>query len=75
MLREYQKIGVQWLLFLRKLGMGGILADDMGLGKTLQIISYLSAIKEKTGLKLIIVPKTLMYNWRMNLKSLLQNLM
>jgi SNF2 family DNA or RNA helicase len=69
MLREYQKIGVQWLLFLRKLGMGGILADDMGLGKTLQIISYLSAIKEKTGLKLIIVPKTLMYNWRNEFKK------
>ncbi|MDU1910883.1 DEAD/DEAH box helicase [Fusobacterium sp.] len=69
MLREYQKIGVQWLLFLRKLGMGGILADDMGLGKTIQIISYLSAIKEKKGLKLIIVPKTLMYNWRNEFKK------
>lgn len=69
MLREYQKIGVQWLLCLRELGMGGILADDMGLGKTLQIISYLSAIKEKKGLKLIIVPKTLMYNWRNEFKK------
>lgn len=74
MLREYQKIGVQWLLFLRKLGMGGILADDMGLGKTLQIISYLSAIKEKKGLKLIIVPKTLMYNWRNEFKKFAPNL-
>lgn len=74
MLREYQKIGVQWLLFLRELGMGGILADDMGLGKTLQIITYLSAIKEKKGLKLIIVPKTLMYNWRNEFKKFAPNL-
>ena len=37
-LREYQMIGVKWLLSLRKNGFGGCLADDMGLGKTLQII-------------------------------------
>ena len=41
-LREYQIIGVKWLLSLRKNGFGGCLADDMGLGKTVQIIAYLS---------------------------------
>lgn len=68
-LREYQKLGLQWLLFLRELGMGGILADDMGLGKTLQIISYFSAIEEQKGLKLVIAPKALMYNWRNEFKK------
>ncbi|HRK31990.1 MAG TPA: SNF2 helicase associated domain-containing protein, partial [Tepidisphaeraceae bacterium] len=33
-LRHYQKDGLGWIGFLRKLGFGGCLADDMGLGKT-----------------------------------------
>jgi superfamily II DNA or RNA helicase len=35
-LRPYQKIAVNWLAFLRSVGLGGILADDMGLGKTIE---------------------------------------
>jgi superfamily II DNA or RNA helicase len=35
-LRPYQKIAVNWLAFLRSVGLGGILADDMGLGKTVE---------------------------------------
>ncbi|MEM9295395.1 MAG: hypothetical protein AAGA57_06305, partial [Planctomycetota bacterium] len=31
-LREYQRLGLGWLDFLRWFGVGGILADDMGLG-------------------------------------------
>lgn len=65
MLREYQKYGVSWLCFLKKYGLGGILADDMGLGKTLQVITFLSlTLKEAGGSTLIIVPKSLMYNWK-----------
>lgn len=74
MLREYQKIGVQWLLALRKIKMGGVLADDMGLGKTLQIISYFSMLKENNGIRLIIVPKSLMHNWRKEFKKFAPNL-
>ena len=33
-LRPYQQDGFQWLDFLRRYGLGGVLADDMGLGKT-----------------------------------------
>jgi hypothetical protein len=32
-LRPYQLRGLQWLAFLDRLGLGGVLADDMGLGK------------------------------------------
>lgn len=46
-LRPYQIKGVQWLLHLFQNGFGGCLADDMGLGKTLQILSYLSTVKER----------------------------
>lgn len=37
-LRDYQRLGLDWLVFLRGLGAGALLADDMGLGKTLQAL-------------------------------------
>ena len=40
-LRDYQKKGFNWLVFIHNLGSGGILADDMGLGKTLQAIALI----------------------------------
>ena len=40
-LRPYQRRGVGWLSFLRRLGLGACLADDMGLGKTIQAIALL----------------------------------
>jgi TATA-binding protein-associated factor len=43
-LRSYQKEGVNWLSFLGRYGLHGILCDDMGLGKTLQSICILSGI-------------------------------
>ncbi|GGA42429.1 DEAD/DEAH box helicase [Paenibacillus physcomitrellae] len=49
-LRTYQHEGFAWLAFLRRYGLGGILADDMGLGKTVQLIAYLLFVKEcRTG--------------------------
>jgi non-specific serine/threonine protein kinase len=45
-LRPYQAVGVNWLWFLARLGLGGCLADDMGLGKTLQVLALL--LKRKT---------------------------
>ena len=41
-LRAYQKVGVDWLCFLRDAGLGAVLADDMGLGKTLQTLCAVS---------------------------------
>ncbi len=60
-LREYQKVGYNWLSKLSLHGFGGILADDMGLGKTLQVLSLLSERKCKA---LIICPTTLLLNWQ-----------
>ncbi|HLN53722.1 MAG TPA: DEAD/DEAH box helicase [Lentimicrobium sp.] len=41
-LRAYQVTGFEWMVRLKEMGFGGILADDMGLGKTLQAISLLA---------------------------------
>ncbi|MDO5750231.1 MAG: DEAD/DEAH box helicase [Rothia sp. (in: high G+C Gram-positive bacteria)] len=41
-LRPYQQEGLNWLAFLYKHRLGGILADDMGLGKTVQAMALLS---------------------------------
>lgn len=42
-LRKYQQEGVNWLAFLAKYQLHGILCDDMGLGKTLQTICILAS--------------------------------
>lgn len=68
-LRDYQLIGVKWLLSLRKNGFGGCLADDMGLGKTIQIIAYLSDESQEGTDALIVVPKTLIENWNREFKK------
>lgn len=79
MLRDYQKYGIQWLLKLNTLKLGGILADDMGLGKTLQTIAYLSTIIENQnegsrGSHIIIAPKSLVYNWKHEFEKFAPNL-
>lgn len=61
-LREYQIVGVEWMLKLRSMNLGGILADDMGLGKTLQVITYLESIERERPC-LIITPASLILNW------------
>jgi TATA-binding protein-associated factor len=37
-LRKYQQEGINWLAFLKKFNLHGILCDDMGLGKTVQAL-------------------------------------
>ncbi|KAJ3077274.1 hypothetical protein HDU98_004236 [Podochytrium sp. JEL0797] len=49
-LRSYQKDGAAFLFGLYAQGKGGLLCDDMGLGKTIQVIAFLSAVLNKTGL-------------------------
>lgn len=65
-LRDYQKIGLNWLQYLRVKNCGGVLADDMGLGKTLQILANLLLEKEQGRLlktSLIITPTSVIWNW------------
>ena len=70
-LRPYQKEGVKWLTFLRELNVSGILADDMGLGKTLQVITAIEGLYKKK-LILVVVPKSLIYNWAEELEKFLK---
>jgi SNF2 family DNA or RNA helicase len=64
-LRHYQREGYHWLHFLNDFGFGGILADDMGLGKTIQLLAYISKKQEvKKGVHLIVVPTSLVFNWK-----------
>ena len=65
-LRPYQQVGVQWLSFLTRLGLGACLADDMGLGKTVQVLALALAMRANApGLPpiLIVAPASLLANW------------
>ncbi|MBI2342993.1 MAG: DEAD/DEAH box helicase [Deltaproteobacteria bacterium] len=76
-LRPYQQIGVQWLWFLNRLGLGACLADDMGLGKTVQVIAlFLMLQKEKmkvsqneSRINLLVVPASLIGNWKSEIEK------
>ena len=48
-LREYQHIGLDWLVTMHDRKLNGILADEMGLGKTIQTISLLAHLACVTG--------------------------
>jgi superfamily II DNA or RNA helicase len=65
-LRPYQQEGLGWLEYLRTFNFGGILADDMGLGKTIQMLAFLQrrrARRQARGPSLIVVPRSLVFNW------------
>ncbi|GMM37765.1 hypothetical protein DASC09_050900 [Saccharomycopsis crataegensis] len=82
-LRSYQKSGVNWLHFLNKYNLHGILCDDMGLGKTLQTICIVSSdhhnrIEQfaKTGLdefkklpSLVVCPPSVMGHWEQEINQ------
>ncbi|KAM9560254.1 uncharacterized protein ACWYII_017928 isoform 2-T3 [Salvelinus alpinus] len=70
-LREYQHIGLDWLVTMYEKKLNGILADEMGLGKTIQtiaLLAHLACEKSNWGPHLIIVPTSVMLNWEMELK-------
>ena len=75
-LREYQQHGVDWLNFLKRHQLGGILADDMGLGKTLQVIAFLANAKQspQAGPTLIVCPTSLVGNWQNEINKFASNL-
>ena len=70
-LRPYQRDGLGWFDFLARMGFGGCLADDMGLGKTIQVLALLQARAASGGNgdmagrrpSLVVVPKSLVFNW------------
>jgi len=69
-LRPYQQQGFQWLSYLHQQKLGGCLADDMGLGKTLQTICLLASIyPAQKKPSLVVMPKTLLFNWEKELEK------
>ncbi|CAK9140298.1 unnamed protein product [Ilex paraguariensis] len=65
-LREYQHIGLDWLVTMYEQRLNGILADEMGLGKTIMTIALLAHLACEKGIwgpHLIVVPTSVMLNW------------
>ncbi len=69
-LRDYQSEGLGWMHFLQRFSFGGCLADDMGVGKTAQVLALLESRREQraagepVGPSLVVVPKSLVFNWK-----------
>ncbi len=65
-LRPYQREGFDWLCFLHRHGLGGILADDMGLGKTLQTLALIGHARQSDPHGdpfLVVAPTSVVANW------------
>ncbi|WP_426624544.1 DEAD/DEAH box helicase [Leifsonia sp. McL0607] len=65
-LRPYQSMGLSWLDFLRRNGLGGVLADDMGLGKTVQVLAMIARAREEApdaAPFLVVAPTSVIGNW------------
>ncbi|KAJ7534695.1 hypothetical protein O6H91_13G105700 [Diphasiastrum complanatum] len=76
-LRRYQQEGINWLAFLKRFKLHGILCDDMGLGKTLQASAIVASdtverltardsekSSECTPIQsLVVCPSTLVGHW------------
>mmetsp|Transcript_21660 Transcript_21660/g.32245 ORF Transcript_21660/g.32245 Transcript_21660/m.32245 type:complete len:1962 (-) Transcript_21660:105-5990(-) len=70
-LREYQHIGLDWLVTMCENNLNGILADEMGLGKTIQTIAMLAHLaceKKIWGQHLVVVPTVVLVNWEIEFK-------
>ncbi|XP_065065513.1 DNA excision repair protein ERCC-6-like [Rhopilema esculentum] len=68
-LYKYQRTGVKWLWELHCQDVGGILGDEMGLGKTIQIIAFLTGLRNllhkdnRFGPTIIVSPATVLHQW------------
>ena len=82
-LRSYQQDGVNWLHFLNKYNLHGVLCDDMGLGKTLQTLCIVAsdhhmraeefaktqAPDQQRLPSLIVCPPTLTGHWKQEIRQ------
>ncbi|TQD70014.1 hypothetical protein C1H46_044453 [Malus baccata] len=76
-LRRYQQEGINWLAFLKRFKLHGILCDDMGLGKTLQALAIVASdiVEHQTSndgnlpSSLIICPSTLVGHWAFEIEK------
>ena len=66
-LRDYQLIGVKWLLSMYHLRAGCVLADEAALGKKVQVIAYLAELASSVhvwGPHLVVTPTGYLPAWR-----------
>ena len=66
-LRDYQVIGLNWLISQWHTNRNCILADEMGLGKTVQVTAFLEHLRRvegNNGPYLVIVPLSTLNNWK-----------
>ncbi|KAL1297117.1 hypothetical protein AAFC00_004696 [Neodothiora populina] len=82
-LRSYQQDGVNWLAFLNRYHLHGVLCDDMGLGKTLQTLCIVAsdhhmraeeyaktqASDSRKMPSLIVCPPTLSGHWQQEIRT------
>ncbi|MCJ1313225.1 TATA-binding protein-associated factor mot1 [Agyrium rufum] len=82
-LRSYQQEGVNWLAFLNRFNLHGVLCDDMGLGKTLQTLCIVASdhhLRAEEYAKsndpivrrlpsLIVCPPTLSGHWQQEIQT------
>ena len=82
-LRSYQQEGVNWLAFLNRYHLHGILCDDMGLGKTLQTLCIVASDHHMRAAEycktqsldvrrlpsIIVCPPTLSGHWQQEIKT------
>ena len=82
-LRSYQQEGVNWLAFLNRFNLHGVLCDDMGLGKTLQTLCMVAsdhhlraaefaktqAVDSRRLPSLIVCPPTLSGHWQQEIQT------
>lgn len=81
-LRPYQNLGLQWLWFLYRQQLSGLLCDEMGLGKTHQAMALLASIAHVQATQnsqpplcfLIVCPTSVIYHWEEKLRYFLPNL-
>ena len=82
-LRSYQQEGVNWLAFLNRFNLHGVLCDDMGLGKTLQTLCIVASDHHLRSVEfaktqapdarrlpsLIVCPPTLSGHWQQEIQT------
>lgn len=82
-LRSYQQEGVNWLAFLNRFNLHGVLCDDMGLGKTLQTLCIVASDHHNRAAEyaktqapdvrrlpsLIVCPPTLSGHWQQEIRT------
>ena len=75
-LRPYQERGIEWLWFLYRNNLSGLLCDDMGLGKTHQAMALMAAASQQSEKKtyLVVCPTSVIYHWREKLAEFLPGL-